>query len=189
MEERPVRERARGHVAEPVVERRKPPSDPGHHRHLLGRVAGHELGVLVIGWLPAELGVEHADVVGEEPVHGGLLGRVVRRVEGLLRLKNAAVALIEDPEQLGVDVRQLLTRIGPRGVHRRRYAVRHDRPVPSVLGPLRDRVAEVLADHPLERLHLTRLVQPTKQVVERAVLEHDHDHMVQSVGSIGARHQ
>jgi hypothetical protein len=57
-----------------------------------------------------------------------------------------------------------------------------------VLGPLGDRVAEVLADHPLERLHLTRLVQAPEQVVERAVLEHDHDDVVESVLRAWRRH-
>jgi hypothetical protein len=64
-------------------------------------VAGHELGVLLIGGLAGELGEERADVVGEEPVHGGLLVRVLRGVEGRLRLEDPAVGLVQDPEQLG----------------------------------------------------------------------------------------
>ena len=64
------------------------------NRHLLGRVAGHDLAVLVIGRLPAHLGDEHADVVAREPVHlGHLIGvgrRVVRRDHPLAQ--HAAVA-------------------------------------------------------------------------------------------------
>jgi hypothetical protein len=107
--------RARRHLAEPMVEGGEPSGQTGHDRHLIRGVSGHELRVLVIGRLAGELGDERADVVGKKPVHGGLLSWVLRRVEGVLRLKDPAVALIEDPEQPGVDVRELLTGIGPRG--------------------------------------------------------------------------
>jgi hypothetical protein len=50
-----------------------------------------------------------------------------------------------------------------------------------VLGPVRDRVAQLLAGHALEGGYLPGLVQPTQQVVERAVLEHDHNHMIKRV--------
>ena len=43
-------------------------------------------------------------------------------------------------------------------------AVGHDAAVRAVLGPLRDRVAQVLADNALEGLHLARLVQAAKQL-------------------------
>jgi hypothetical protein len=39
----------------------------------------------------------------------------------------------------------------------------------------------MLADDPFERLNFTRLVEATEQVVERAVLEHDDDYMVEGV--------
>jgi hypothetical protein len=47
--------------------------------------------------------------------------------------------------------------------------------------PLRDRVRKVLADHALERGNLARFVQLAKQVVERTVLEHDHDDVVKRI--------
>jgi hypothetical protein len=50
-----------------------------------------------------------------------------------------------------------------------------------VLGPLGDRVAQVLADHALEGGDLTGLVEAAEQVVERAVLEEDQDHVVHGV--------
>jgi hypothetical protein len=101
VEEGPVGEGARGHLAEPMVKGGEPAGQGGQDRHLLGGVAGHELGVLLIGGLAGELGEERADVVGEEPVHGGLLVRVLRGVEGRLRLEDPAVGLVQDPEQLG----------------------------------------------------------------------------------------
>ena len=94
VKERPVGERLRRHVREPVVERRKAARERREHRHLLGRVAGHDLAVLVIGRLPAHLGGERADVVGHEPVHRGHLIGVGRRVVGRDHLlgRHAAVA-------------------------------------------------------------------------------------------------
>jgi hypothetical protein len=85
------------------------------------------------------------------------------------------------PVQLGIDVRVFLARIGIRGVHVLRHAIRHDAGVRAVLGPLRDRVAQVLADDPLEGLHLARLVQPAEQMVEGAILKHQHDHVVEAM--------
>jgi hypothetical protein len=49
-------------------------------------------------------------------VHRGLLVPVLRQVEGLLRLEDPAVAVVEDSVQLSVDVRELLAGIEPRGV-------------------------------------------------------------------------
>ena len=181
VEERPVRERARRHLAEPVVERREPPSEARHDRHLLGRVARHDRRVLVVGGLAAEFRREGADVVGDEAVHCGLAVRVVGRVERLLRVQHRPVGVVEDPEQLGVDVGELLSRIRPRRVHRGRHPVRHHLALRAVLSPRRDRVAQLLADHALERGHLARLVQATEQVVEGTVLEHHHNHMIKRV--------
>ena len=75
VEERAVGERLRGHLREPVVEGREPARQRGEDWHLLGRVAGHDLAVLVIGRLAAHLGGERADVVGHEPVHRRAPGR------------------------------------------------------------------------------------------------------------------
>ena len=130
---------ARRHVAEPVIERRKAPRDRRQHRHLLGRVAGHDLGVLLDRRLAPKLDGQHADVVGQETVHRRRLA-VARLVEGLLRLQLEAVLLIENPEQLRVDVRELLTRIGTRRVHVRRHPVGDDPVLRPVLCPIRDPV-------------------------------------------------
>jgi hypothetical protein len=87
------------------------------------------------------------------------------RVESPLRLQHRPVPFVKDSEELSVDVGQLLTRIGPRGVHRGRDAVRHFLPVCAVLRPRRDRVAQLLAGDALERVHLTGLIQPAEKVV------------------------
>jgi hypothetical protein len=86
-------------------------------------------------------------------------------------------------------VGELLTRIGPGGVHGGRDAIGHDLAVRAVLGPARDRVAQLLAAYALEGLHLTGLVQPTEQVVERAVLEHHHNHVIQRSPAVSSDHR
>ena len=103
VEERPVGERRRRHLAEPVVERREPAGQGRHDGHLLGCVPGHDLGVLVIDGRPARLGGEAADVVGDKPVHRRVLG--VRQVPAehtlkrchLHRLVQAAEQVIKGP--------------------------------------------------------------------------------------------
>jgi hypothetical protein len=155
--EGPVRERLRGHVAVPVVEGGETPRDRRDDRHLLGGVAGHDLRVFLIGGLTARLRGEHAYVVRDEPVHRRHRVRVARRVErsGHLLGHDAPVAgRVDDTEQLGINVREFLPRVGIRGVHVRRDPVGHDLAVRAVLGPLRDRVAQVLADPaPAARYH------------------------------------
>jgi hypothetical protein len=84
-------------------------------------------------------------------------------------------------EQLRVDVRVLLARIGIGSVYVLCDAVVNDTALGSVLGPLRDRVAQVLAEDTLEGLHLARLVQPAEQMVEGAILKHQHDHVVEAM--------
>ncbi len=149
-------ERAVGHglrrdLAEPVVEHAEPAGDLREHGHLLWGVAGHDLRVLVVGRLAAHLGREEADVVGDEAVHGGgLAGR--RRVERRHHLGRVleTVGLVEHVEQLGVRVLVLLARVGVRRVHPGRHAVGDHLALGTVLRPLGDRVAQVLADHALE---------------------------------------
>ena len=63
-----------------------------------------------------------------------------------------------------------------------------DLAIGAVLGPLGDRVREVLADHALEGLAVPRPVQATEHVVQRPVLEQDHDHVVQRVIPALTRH-
>ena len=58
----------------------------------------------------------------------------------------------------------------------------------SMLGPLRDRVAEVLADHALEGLAVIGAVKVTQQIVERPILEQDQDDMVQGALPVGWGH-
>ena len=188
MEERPVRIGAGRYVAEPVIERREAPRDRRQHRHLLRRVAGHDLRVLIHRRLAPEFDRQDADEVGDEAVHRRRL-TVARLVDGLLRLELEAVLLIEDPEQLRVDVRKLLTRIGIRRVHICRHPVGDDPVLRPVLCPIRDRVRQLLSDHALERRDLPRLVQAAQQVVERPVLEHDDDDVIQRVLSARRAHR
>jgi hypothetical protein len=51
----------------------------------------------------------------------------------------------------------------------------------AVLGPLRDRVGQILAQHAIERLAVFRPIEAAQQVVQRPVLEHHHDHMIQRI--------
>src|SRR5207244_9464564 len=71
-----------------------------------------------------------------------------RRVPGRghLLAELEAVVLVEDVEQLRVGVVPLLTRVRVRRVRRDR--VRHHLPLGTVLGPIRDRVAQLLPDPP-----------------------------------------
>jgi hypothetical protein len=102
--------------------------------------------------------------------------RVVR-CGHLLGEKAAVGQRVDDPVELGVDVLVLLARVRARRVHVRCNAVGHNGAARALVGgPFRDGVTKVLPDHALEGRHLARLVEPTEQVVERAVLEHqDHD--------------
>ena len=52
-----------------------------------------------------------------------------------------------------------------------------------MLGPRGDRVGEVLPDHAFETWDFARLVEPTEQIIERAVLEYHEDDMVKGVRS------
>ena len=163
----------------PVVEGGEPAGDRRDDRHLPGGVPGHDLRVLLVPRRPPLLRGERADVVGHEPVHRRhrlrVRGRVVRG--GHVLAQHAPVAgRVDDPEQLGVDVRVLLPRVRVRGIGVRRHRVGHDPAVRARAGPGRDRVAQLLADHALERGDFAGLVQAAQEVVERAILEHNgHD--------------
>ena len=193
MEERPVGERLRRHLAEPVVERREAAGQRGGDRHLPSRVARHDLRVLVEDGRPAHLGHERADVIGDEPVHGRRLTRIGWRVirgHYVLGQHPPVGWRVDQPEQLGVDVLVLLPGVGRRDVHARRGPVRYQLrgcPGHRVRGPFRDRVGQAQSRHAREGRYLTRLVQAAEEVVERAVLEHDHDHVIDGVAPVRPR--
>jgi hypothetical protein len=95
---------------------------------------------------------------------------------------------IDGPEDLSVDVLVLLARVRVRRVHVLCDPVRNRTPVGAVLRPFGNRVAEILADDPLKRLHLPGLVELPEQIVERSVLEHDHDDMVERNSAVRRGH-
>ena len=155
--ERAVGERLGGDLAEPVVEHGEPPGDARQHGHLLGRVPLHDLPVLVVGRVLTPQRPVGADVVGHEPVHRRRPGTGGRRIpRGHVVDRGADVPLVDDVVQLGVGVRVLLAGIGIRRVAVRGRAEAHLPRLAAVtgwhgLGPRRDRVREVPAQHPFER--------------------------------------
>jgi hypothetical protein len=132
-----------------------------------------------VGW---RLSGQRAYVVGDEAVHRRQLAwfwSVVGRGDLLAELE--PVLLAEDVEQLGVGVRVFLPGVGAGAVHVAGHRVRHHLAVGAVLGPLRDRVGEVLAGHAVEGLAVSRPVQAAEHVIKRPVLEHHHDHVIERV--------
>ena len=185
--ERSVHERLRGHLAKPVVKHAEALREAAHDRHLLRRVAGHDLCVLLVGRLPAHLRREDADVVGHEAVHarhGAGRWRVPGHADSLADLET--VLLFEAAEQLDIGVEVLLARVGVRSIHIRRDRIRDRLSLGAVLGPPRDRVAQTLPDHALENLALPRPIKMPQEVVQRPVLEQHHNHMVHRVRTINA---
>ena len=167
-----------------MVEHSEVPHQRAQHRYLLRRVARHDLAVLVVEGLSPELYGEGADVVGDEAIHRGLLAIrwcVIRRdhLSGVLE----AVGRVEHVEQLGVGVLILLPGIGIWRIHVSGNPIRHCAEFGTMLGPSRDRVAQVPAQDPFERIDLAGLVQVAEQVVERAVLEEHEDHVIHCVRS------
>jgi hypothetical protein len=188
--EGPVGEGLGGHLAEPVVEGREPLGDGRDHRDLLGGVAGHDLGVLVIARQAAHLAAEGVHIIEDETVHRRRTARVVRGVERRLhRLigQEPVVFWCHRPEQLGVGVGVLLARVGVGRVHRGRHVHRHHAPL-GVWRVARDGVRQVAAGHALEGRDLTRVVQITQQVVEGPVLEHHRHHVVEPVRAVVSSH-
>src|SRR5271155_4740785 len=78
---------------------------------------------------------------------------------------------------------ELFAGIGIGGVHPGCDVVGDNRPLFAVLGPRGDRVGQVLPDHAFETWDFARLIEPTEQVIERAVLEYHEDDMVKGVRS------
>ena len=122
-----------------MVEHPEVPSDAVQHRKLLGGVTGHDVGVLVVGGLAADLTGEGTDVVGHEPVHrgadpgGGTFHGAVAASPILPRL-----SIVEGVVELGVGVEVLLARIRVGRVHVGGDGVRHHLLVGTVFGPVRE---------------------------------------------------
>ena len=136
-----------------------------------------------MGWRP-DLSGERADVVGDEPVHGRRRTgrrRVPRSRHALADLE--PVVLVQRVEQLRVGVVPLLARVRVRRVHVGGDRVRHHLAIGPVLGPLRDRIAQVLADDALEGLAILGAVEVPEHVVQGSVLEEHHDDVVERVRS------
>jgi len=97
-----------------------------------------------------------------------------------------AVGLVQDVEQLGICVLVLLARVRVGRVHIVGDGVGDDPALCSVLGPRRDGVAQVLADHASKEGTSPGWVEAAEQVVERAVLEQDQDHVVHGIRTFGS---
>jgi hypothetical protein len=94
--------------------------------------------------------------------------------------------LVERVVELGVGVEVLLSRVRIRCVHVFRDRVRDRLALGAVLGPIRDRAAQVLADHALEGLAVIGAVQVAQQIVERPIFEEDQNDMVQGIRTLRA---
>jgi hypothetical protein len=77
-----------------------------------------------------------------------------------------AVVLVQDVEELSVGVVVLPARVRVGAIHVGGDRVRHDLAVSAVLGPCRNRVGEVFADHAFEGLPAFRSVEMAKHVVQ-----------------------
>src|SRR5208282_1316067 len=110
--------------------------------HLHGSITHHDLRIFFIRWLPSHLSGEGADVVDDEPVHRGLLARIIRRVvrSHYARERHETVAGVLDAEKVSVDVRVFLAGVWMGRIHVGRYAVRDELAVCSVPSPLRNGV-------------------------------------------------
>ena len=188
--ERAVHKRLRWNLAEPMVEDAEVPGETVQHWELFWGVPSHDVGVLVVSGLATDLSSERRDVVGHEPIHrrGCTRSRSIPRRRGCFS-DLEPVLVVDDVEQLGVGVEVLLARVRIRRVHIGGDRIRNIPSVSAVLGPVGDRVAQVLADYPLKVLAVLRAVEVSEDIVERAVLEeHQHD-VVEGVGRVKRRHQ
>jgi hypothetical protein len=105
------------------------------------------------GGLAAQSGGQRADVVGDEAVHRrhlARLGGVVGRGDLLAELNRLASLSMPYSWVLVCGYSSPVSGLG--AVHVGGHRVGHHLAVGAVLGPLRDRVGEVHAEHALERL-------------------------------------
>src|SRR5207342_2554950 len=120
--------------------------------------------------LATDLAGEGRDVVGDKPIHRRYRPqwrRIPGRCHGFADLE--PVVLVEGVVELGVGVVILLTRVRVRRVHVGGDRVRHNLGIGAVLRPLRNRVAQVLADDPVEVLTVLGAVEVPEHIVEGAV--------------------
>src|SRR6476659_313575 len=75
------------------------------------------------------------------------------------------------------------------GIHVGGHRVGDDAASVAVLGPVGDRVGQVLADDPVEVLAVCGAVQVTENIVQGTVLEQHYYNVIQGVGSIPCGHQ
>ena len=168
-----------------MVEHSEVSGQTTQHWELLGGVAGHDLGVLVVGGLTTDLTGEGADVVGDEPVHGG------RRTAGgafqgsvapspiLNRLWSSRVL-----KSWVLVCEVLLARVGVGRVHIRGDRVGNHLALGPVLCPLWYGIRELFADHTLEGLAVVGSIEMAQHVVQGPVLEKDNDDVVHGVAAI-----
>jgi hypothetical protein len=133
---------------------------------------------------------ERVDVVRDETGHRGHGRRITRGVEWGPHLpgREEPVALGNDrPKELGVGVRVFLAGVRVGAVHHFARVDGH-RPPLGPGGVRGNGVAEVPTNHALEGGHFAGTVQVAEQVVERTVLEHRDDDVVEPVGCVRVGH-
>ena len=179
VEERAVAVRLRGDGAEPAVVDGELAGEGREHRQHLGAEPAHRDAVLGFGGFAVQRRAVGGDVVAHEAAVGGRRGGR-RRVRGRMH----------DVEQLRVHVRVRLARVGLRLLHdavgRARVDVRLD---PRAVGGV---VGEIALRDPVELGGglLVRRVKPAQDVVEAAVLEHQHHDVVEAgLGALGQRRE
>ena len=183
MEEGAVAECRSRHRAMPMIEDRELPRERREHgQHVGGERAQRDIRFLM-GRRTASLRMEGVDVVVHESGHRRrrrCLGRVERRPH-LRHLRVGIACRIDGAEQLRVHVGVVLARVGPRAAHHLVggpvVRVGFDAPAFEV------GVGERPFIEPGERLPRRNprfRVQIAEQVVERPILEHHHDQVIES---------
>ena len=165
----------------------KPLRKPVDHGQLLRTEAVHDHPIFFERRVALVERDEVVAIVPDETLHRRRRsGRgCVVRGQHRARIEKLVGDRVDDAEQRGVDMLILLARIGIRVLHvglgARTYP-RRDVGV-AVVDVRRYRIAVLLACESIERLVAGRwirgLVAIAEQAVERAVLEHDHDHVIE----------